>query len=101
MQFAVTPPINATTSLSDAVVYTAYAVREVILSAGAIRTPALLQLSGIGDTALLEGLGVDVLLDLPGVGRNLQEQTNAVQAAFSSGFDFGGAGPDSVRPYPA
>ncbi|KZV75302.1 GMC oxidoreductase [Peniophora sp. CONT] len=96
VQFASTPPINSTTSLSDTVFYTAYAAREVILSAGAIRTPALLQLSGIGDAALLGSLGIDVLLDLPGVGRNLQEQTNAVQAAFGNGFDFGGAGPDSI-----
>ena len=46
---------------------------EVVLSAGAIQSPQLLQLSGIGPRALLEGLGVPVAHDLPGVGENLQD----------------------------
>jgi choline dehydrogenase len=46
---------------------------EVILAAGAIGSPHLLELSGIGDVARLQGLGVDVLADLPGVGENLQD----------------------------
>lgn len=47
--------------------------REVILSAGAVNSPQILQLSGIGDGARLRGLGLDVLLDAPAVGRNLQD----------------------------
>jgi choline dehydrogenase len=47
--------------------------REIVLSGGAIQTPKLLQLSGIGSTALLRPLGIDVVADLPGVGRNLRE----------------------------
>ena len=47
------------------------AAREVILCAGAIGTPHLLQLSGIGPRASLEAVDVDVLLDAPGVGANL------------------------------
>lgn len=47
--------------------------REVILSAGAYNSPKLLLLSGIGPADELKALGVDVQLDLPGVGRNLQE----------------------------
>lgn len=47
--------------------------REVILAAGAVNSPQLLQLSGIGDAALLRGLGLDVLVDRPDVGRNLQD----------------------------
>lgn len=54
--------------------YTATARREVILAAGAIQTPALLQLSGIGDSAILGKLGITTLIDLKTVGRNLQEQ---------------------------
>ena len=46
---------------------------EVVLCGGAINTPQLLQLSGIGDPALLRGLGIDVVADLPGVGANLQD----------------------------
>jgi choline dehydrogenase len=47
--------------------------REVILSAGAINSPQLLQLSGIGDPGLLRSFGIEPLLELPGVGRNLQD----------------------------
>ncbi len=46
---------------------------EVILCGGAFNSPQLLQLSGVGDAGLLEGLGVPVVADLPGVGRNLQD----------------------------
>jgi choline dehydrogenase len=46
---------------------------EVILCGGAINSPQLLQLSGVGNTAELEALGVPVVHDLPGVGENLQD----------------------------
>jgi len=46
---------------------------EVICCAGAINSPQLLQLSGVGDPAHLEALGVDVVAPLPAVGRNLQD----------------------------
>lgn len=49
------------------------AAKEVILSAGAFQTPKLLQLSGIGDAALLGPLGIDVVVDAPDVGKNLRE----------------------------
>lgn len=51
----------------------ARARREVILAAGALQSPQLLQLSGIGPSALLQSLGIRVLADLPGVGENLQD----------------------------
>jgi choline dehydrogenase-like flavoprotein len=47
--------------------------REVILSAGAIETPRLLQLSGIGPRELLTSLGIDVVVEAPEVGKNLIE----------------------------
>ncbi len=47
--------------------------REVVLSAGAIASPQLLQLSGIGNSALLQEHGIPVLHHLPGVGENLQD----------------------------
>ncbi len=46
---------------------------QVIICAGAINTPQLLQLSGVGDPKLLERLGIDVVSGLPGVGANLQD----------------------------
>ena len=49
------------------------ATREVILSAGSIGSPQILQLSGLGPAALLQARGVPVVQDLPGVGANLQD----------------------------
>ncbi len=46
---------------------------EVLLSAGAIQSPQLMQLSGIGSGALLQKMGIPVQRDLPGVGENLQD----------------------------
>ena len=51
----------------------AHAAREVILAAGALQTPQLLQLSGVGPAALLQNIGMPVVKDLPGVGENLQD----------------------------
>lgn len=48
--------------------------REVILSAGTLRSPQLLMLSGIGDPSALRSVGIPVGTDLPGVGKNLQDQ---------------------------
>jgi choline dehydrogenase-like flavoprotein len=54
----------------------ALARQEVIVSAGAIGTPALLLRSGIGDGASVQALGVPLVSDVPGVGLNLQEHTS-------------------------
>jgi choline dehydrogenase-like flavoprotein len=47
--------------------------REVVMCAGAIETPRLLQLSGIGPGLHLQGHGIEVVADLPGVGENYQD----------------------------
>lgn len=52
---------------------TANATREVIVSAGAIGSPAILMRSGIGPKAHLDELGIDIISDLPGVGENLHD----------------------------
>jgi choline dehydrogenase len=52
---------------------TASTTGEVILSAGSVGSPQVLQLSGIGPSALLQERGVPVVLDAPGVGANLQD----------------------------
>jgi choline dehydrogenase-like flavoprotein len=52
---------------------TVHATKEVILAAGALHTPQLLQISGIGDERLLSNLGINVVVDLPGVGQNYQD----------------------------
>ncbi|MEI7612713.1 MAG: choline dehydrogenase [Betaproteobacteria bacterium] len=52
---------------------TALASREVILTAGALQSPKLLELSGVGDASRLASLGITVHQHLPGVGENLQD----------------------------
>ncbi|KOC08118.1 putative glucose-methanol-choline (gmc) oxidoreductase [Aspergillus flavus AF70] len=52
---------------------TVQAKSEVILAAGAFQSPKILQLSGVGRAELLEQHGIDIVMDLPGVGQNLQD----------------------------
>ncbi|GAP91305.2 putative GMC oxidoreductase-like protein [Rosellinia necatrix] len=54
-------------------IVTVKADKEVIVAAGAIHSPQLLQQSGIGPRALLEAAGIDTAVDLPGVGQNFQD----------------------------
>ncbi len=70
---------------ADGVVYSrlgrtrsARAEREVVLCGGAINSPQLLMLSGIGPAGMLEGAGVAVELDRPAVGRNLQDHLDVM-----------------------
>lgn len=59
--------------LRNGVMETALADREVILSAGALHSPQILMLSGIGPAEHLKAMGVPVVVDSPGVGENLQD----------------------------
>ena len=56
---------------------TVHAGREVILCGGAVNSPALLQLSGIGDGSTLMALNIPQVAELPGVGKNLQDHLGA------------------------
>ena len=59
----------------------ASAKHAVVLCAGAVATPQLLQLSGVGPAALLQQHGIEPLIDLPGVGENLQDHLQ-IRAVF-------------------
>ncbi|THH03678.1 hypothetical protein EW145_g6089 [Phellinidium pouzarii] len=57
----------------DGKIHLVYAAKEIILSAGALMSPRILELSGVGDKRILDSLGIKTIIDLPGVGSNLQE----------------------------
>ncbi|THH30273.1 hypothetical protein EUX98_g3938 [Antrodiella citrinella] len=80
--------------------FIAFASKEVIVAAGAIQTPVLLQLSGIGDSTLLNKFGIKTLVDLKTVGLNLQEQTMNSLGAHGNGFDKDGRGPSDCIAFP-
>ena len=61
------------TYLRDGIEYRAEATREIVLCGGAINSPQLLQLSGIGPAEHLRSVGIPVQRDLPGVGDDLQD----------------------------
>jgi choline dehydrogenase-like flavoprotein len=65
---------HARPSAADGELRQARAAREVILAGGAFNTPQLLMLSGIGPRQTLDFYGIPVIVDLPGVGKNLQDR---------------------------
>ncbi|EJD00214.1 alcohol oxidase [Fomitiporia mediterranea MF3/22] len=67
---------------SEGVVYGLNASREVILSAGAVKTPHILMLSGIGNAEHLSSFSIKPIVDIPDVGNNLQDHP-VVTASFS------------------
>ena len=71
--------------LRDGQAQSARADREVILSGGAFNSPQLLLLSGIGPADELRALGITPVLDLPGVGRNLQDHASIAVIYDASG----------------
>lgn len=79
----------------------ARARREVVISAGVFQTPQLLMLSGIGDGAHLQAMGIKSVLHLPGVGRNLQDHIDFVFVYRCNSVDLAGlslaAGPYLIK----
>lgn len=59
----------------DGVKHTVKANREVIVCGGAINSPQILELSGIGEPSILRTAGIDTVVELPGVGENLNDHT--------------------------
>lgn len=81
---------------ADGTVSVVKACKEVILSAGALSSPLLLELSGVGNPAVLSQFGIDTVVDLPTVGENLQDQINnelvyQPPTNFTAAYDGGGA----------
>lgn len=70
----------------------AYASREVLLAAGSIGSPQLLMLSGVGPADHLKSLGIDPVLDVPGVGSNLQDHLDCT-------LRFEASMPNTLTPY--
>ena len=65
---------------------TATATREVLLCAGSVASPQILQLSGVGPAALLQKYGIDLAVDAPGVGANLSDHLQ-IRAVFKVDSD--------------
>jgi len=66
--------------------------KEIVASGGAINTPQLLQLSGIGNATELAELGIDSVVDLPGVGENMQDHLEVY-------IQYASKQPVSMQPY--
>ena len=66
------PVAEAVQYTKDGETKTAAARKDIILAAGAMNSPKLLELSGVGDAKLLKELGIEVIVDNPNVGENLQ-----------------------------
>ncbi|KAJ9480057.1 Pyranose dehydrogenase [Pseudozyma hubeiensis] len=73
--------------------------KEVILAAGALNTPVLLQRSGVGAKSDLNAIGVDQKVDLAGVGKNLQDQTMTTIGSRAN-VDYSGGGPAATIAMP-
>ncbi|KAI0189467.1 GMC oxidoreductase [Astrocystis sublimbata] len=74
-------------------IVTIEANKEVIVAAGAIHSPQLLQQSGIGPSVLLEAAGIEAVVDLPGVGQNFQDHPMVFASTVLQNF--------SVHPNPS
>lgn len=83
------PPLVEVRSLADNHLFNVTVTGEVILSAGALHTPTVLQRSGIGPSSFLNNAGIPVVLNLPGVGSNLQDHSGPpVTWNYSKPYDY-------------
>lgn len=84
----------------DGEVFRAKARREVLLAAGSMQSPQILELSGVGDPTVLERAGVPLVKALRSVGKNLQEQVKTHLTYVPKNTNFNGTGPSSAIVYP-
>ncbi|PVH77666.1 GMC oxidoreductase [Cadophora sp. DSE1049] len=83
-------------------VQTAKARKEIVMAAGAVHSPQILQLSGVGPKALLQSLGIKVVVDLPGVGQNFQDHLDLkVDHTFTSNIEPNGGSLNTNATYDA
>jgi choline dehydrogenase len=80
--------------------HTATTKREVLLAAGSLQSPQLLELSGVGDPDVLAAAGVPLKLASPNVGKNMQEQTKNTLWFDPISTDFDGSGPPNAVAFP-
>lgn len=66
--------------------FESFASREVILSAGSVQSPQILELSGIGGASMLERAGITVKVDSPNVGENLQDHLSMLRSPLLDDF---------------
>ena len=78
-------------ALTNGTVQVLKARREVIVSAGALRSPGILEHSGIGNPGILSEFGIPVVVNLPTVGENMQDQTTTDMAPISHDIVNGGS----------
>lgn len=84
-------------SSKDAAIHFIAASREVIVAAGSLQSPQLLELSGVGHPDVLSAAGINIRHAMPGIGKNLQEQTkNTLAFNARAEIDFDGTGPPSA-----
>lgn len=81
-------------------VHTASTKREVLLAAGSLQSPQLLELSGVGDPEILAAAGVPLKLASPNVGKNMQEQTKNTVWFEPISTEFDGSGPPNAISFP-
>ena len=74
--------------------------REVLLAAGSLQSPQLLELSGVGDPEILAAAGVPLKLASPNVGKNMQEQTKNTLWFDPVSTEFDGSGPPNAISFP-
>ncbi|KAK4626412.1 Glucose oxidase [Fulvia fulva] len=87
---------------AESTIHTVKARREVLLAAGSLQSPQILELSGVGDPAILQAAGITPKLNLAGVGKHMQEQTkNTLTFTAHPETDHNGTGPPSAIAFPS